>query len=342
MMKTLISGILIAILVATAVLISPTNPVLASSPGGVPMQKLQEDLTKYQYPYSELPAAERVQLAQYEITPLHEQIADFQPGQQNTMNYLQNALMHMEELLPTGSAQANLASAGVINTLRSTAPVAINMIYYGQNSISFSSGETVEQAIISAQPEFLVDNSKAGPWKGDANVSQYKSAGIKYFEYLAGGYEGKITDSIPDSLQANLNFITAAAKEGAYGIFLDQVSDGIYTTANYSYLSSICSKAHSLGLKVVFNPGVSTWASKLMNYCDYINSSETWQIGTSLTSIQNTYKSQMWLETQGINDPTTAADLTKAAWSDGVLAEYACDQYIVLPTWLPIYVSDLR
>jgi hypothetical protein len=346
-MKKLVSGLLVVLMVAMTILISPVNKVLADSPGNISQQQLQEDLVKYSYPYSDVPVNEREQLAQYEINTLNQQVANFQPGGEYTLNYLENALANMQKLLGN-SSQTHTTPSAVTNSTSSTAPVAINMIYYGQNSILFSAGETVEQAIINAQPEFLVDNSAAGPWDGDANVSQYKSAGIKYFEYLAGGYEGKIKDSIPDSLQANLKYIAAAAKEGAYGIFLDQVSDGIYTTANYSYLSSIYNEAHSLGLKVVFNTGVSTWASKLMNYCDYMNSSENWQIGTSLTTIQSKYAKQIWMETEGVTGTTaataatTAANLTEAAWSDGILAEYACNEYIVLPSWLPSYVSDLR
>ena len=44
-------------------------------------------------------------------------------------------------------------------------------------------------------------------------------AGIKYFEYLDGGYEGTVSRSIPNDLQSNLNYLMAAETAGAYGIF---------------------------------------------------------------------------------------------------------------------------
>jgi hypothetical protein len=215
--------------------------------------------------------------------------------------------------------------------LAASAPIPINLIYYGSNTSS------VTAAIIAAHPEFLVDNSPAGPWGGDANVSEYMAAGIKYFEYLDGGYEGTQARAIPNDLQSNLNYITAVAKEGAYGIFLDEVSDSP-DAASISYLSAIYNAAHTLGLKVAFNTGVSSFSSVLMNYCDYMNSSETWGNNT-LTSSQTTYGSRIWMETEGVTSASAAATLTEGAWNDGILAEYACGDYNDLPSWLSSYIS---
>jgi hypothetical protein len=108
--------------------------------------------------------------------------------------------------------------------------------------------------------------------------------------YIDGGYEGTQSRSMPNDLQSNLNFITAAAQAGAYGIFLDEVSDGIYMTPKYNYLQQIASKAHSLGLKVPFNTGTDSWADQLMNYADYINSSEAWN-NAPLTKSQSKWAS---------------------------------------------------
>jgi len=215
--------------------------------------------------------------------------------------------------------------------LAATAPVPVNLIYYGSNTSS------VTAAIIAVHPEFLVDNSPAGPWGGDANVSEYMAAGIKYFEYLDGGYEGTQARAIPNDLQSNLNYITAVAKEGAYGIFLDEVSDSPNATS-ISYLSQIYNAAHALGLKVAFNTGVSSFSTVLMNYCDYMNSSETWGNNT-LTSSQITYGSRIWMETEGVTSASAAAVLTEGAWNDGILAEYACGDYNDLPSWLSSYIS---
>jgi hypothetical protein len=220
-------------------------------------------------------------------------------------------------------------------TLAATTSIPINMVYYGLHN------DTVDQRIINAHPEFLVDNSAAGPWKGNASISKFMSAGIKYFEYLDGGYEGSLPGPIPNSLSSNLNYITAAAQSGAYGVFLDEVSDGKGVTPNYTYLQQIAGKAHGLGLKVVFNTGMSSWADQLMNYCDFMNSSEYWN-NTSLTASQSTWASRTWLLTGGVSSASTAANLTRSAWNIGIRAHYACESYTALPSWLESYVSQVN
>ena len=62
-----------------------------------------------------------------------------------------------------------------------SAPVPINMIYYGWLN------STISQNIVNTHPLYLVANSPAGPWHGNANISQFTAAGIKYFEYIDGG-----------------------------------------------------------------------------------------------------------------------------------------------------------
>jgi flagellar hook assembly protein FlgD len=335
-MKKWISAIVVLLVTATAVLASPANPALAGSPGGTHENQLQEYLNKYKYPYAEVPPDERVPLAQYAIKKLNEQIAHFQPGKGTTMTYLTSTLTHMQELL-TSPAQETIAPEGVIAQVSAAgaAAVAINMIYYGWNYSS------TDQRIINAVPEFLVNNSPAGPWKGNADVGKFMSAGIKYFEYIDGGYEGTQSRSIPNDLQSNLNYITAADQAGAYGIFLDEVSDGIWTPANYTYLQQISEYAHSLGLKVVFNTGMSTWSDNLMNDCDYVNSSEDWQ-DTSLTASQSKWASRTWLLTESVSSASKAISLTEGAWNKGIRAHYACASYMSLPDWLEDYVSGIR
>ena len=334
-MKRSAPGIVIALIFAAAFLIIPANQIQASVSDNGDQVNLQEDLLKYKYPYSELLPGERAELATYEINVLNEQIADFHPGQGTTLSYLENAIANLQQLLPA-SSPVYFDSTAVTASSSSTvnAPVAINMIYYGSN------GGGADQRIISAHPEFLVDNSPAGPEDGDANISEYMSAGIKYFEYLDGGYEGTASRTIPNDLRSNLNYITAAAQTGAYGIFLDEVSD-YPNAASLSYLQQIYNQAHSLGLKVVFNTGEASWSGELMKYCDYMNSSETWNNNT-LTESQNKYANRVWLETQGVSDATTATKLTENAWGNGIKAEYACDEYTALPDWLESYVTQIR
>jgi len=233
-MKKWISSFLISLLTVTLIIISPTSPVLASAPRGISNQQLQDDMYKYKYPYAEVPPDERVQLIQYAIKILNEDIANFQPGRGTTLTYLESTLKHMKELLsaPVKAAVSPQGGTGYVSGAEVT-PVAIDMIYYGSNSSS------TDQRIVNAMPEFLVNNSPAGPWNGDANINTFTSAGIEYFEYIDGGYEGTHPRSIPNDLQSNLKYIAAAKSAGAYGIFLDEVSDGIWTNPNYDYLDQI-------------------------------------------------------------------------------------------------------
>jgi hypothetical protein len=140
-------------------------------------------------------------------------------------------------------------------------------------------------------------------------------------------------------LASNLNYITASSQAGASGIFLDEVSQ-YPSSSSLAYLKQIADKAHSLGLKVVFNVGVDSWSDSLMSYCDYVNSSEVWN-NAPLSASQTRWASRTWLLTQGVNDAATAASLTKAAWSKGILAEYACNSYTQIPGWLGSYASLL-
>jgi hypothetical protein len=223
------------------------------------------------------------------------------------------------------------APADTESVAAASTTVPINMIYYGWHD------STVDNSIISAKPEFLVDNSPAGPWKGNASISKFTSAGIKYFEYIDGGYEGTAKQAIPNDLQSNLNYISAAAAAGAYGVFLDEVSSSP-SSASLNYLKQIADKAHSLGLKVVFNVGVDSWSDSLMAYCDFINSSEIWN-NAPLTASQSKWASRTWLLTQDLTDATTAAYLTNSAISEGINAHYGTTSYGALPTWLGSYVS---
>ena len=223
-------------------------------------------------------------------------------------------------------------SIGAVNGVNAaSASASINLIYYGTNS------STTDQSIINANPEYLVNNSPVGPWGGNANISKFMSAGIKYFDYIDGGYEGIVSQAIPNDLQSNLNYINAIAKAGAYGVFVDEVSASPSASA-LNYLKQLADRAHSLGLKVVFNVGVDSWSDSLMSYCDFINSSEVWNNNT-LTASQIKWASRTWFLTQGVNDATTAANLTQAAWSKGIKAEYVCSSYIALPTWLANYIT---
>jgi hypothetical protein len=225
----------------------------------------------------------------------------------------------------------SFTTAKEVNAASTT--VSINLIYYGTNS------NTSDQSIINANPEYLVNNSPAGPWGGNADITKFTSAGIKYFDYIDGGYEGTVSMAIPNDLQSNLNYIDAIAEAGAYGVFIDEVS-AFPSSAALNYLKQLADRAHSLGLEVVFNVGVDSWSDSLMDYCDFINSSEVWN-NASLTPSQTKWASRTWFLTQDVNDATTAANLTKAAWSKGIKAIYVCSSYVALPTWLASYIAQI-
>ena len=209
----------------------------------------------------------------------------------------------------------------------------ISMFYYGEHS------DAIDEAIINARPEYLVGNSMAGPREGNADIGKFSAAGIKYFEYLTGGYEEKYPKTLPVDLQSNLDYIEAVAAAGGYGIFFDEVSDGVWTPVDYDYLQQISAKAHSLGLKVVFNTGVNNWVDGLMDYCDYIGSTEQWA-NAPLTASQQRWASRLWLlRREGVEDAATAAELTVNAWDKGALSAYATSSLVTLPLWLPEYIS---
>ena len=206
----------------------------------------------------------------------------------------------------------SFAPAATNNVAAASTTLPLNLIYYGWHDAAVDAG------IISANPEFLVDNSPAGPWRGNASVSKFTSAGIKYFEYIDGGYEGTTPQAIPNDLQSNLNYINAAVAAGAYGVFVDEVSS-YPSAASLNYLKQIADRAHLQGLKVVFNVGVDSWSDSLMAYCDFINSSEIWN-NAPLTASQSKWASRTWLLTQNVSSATTAAYLTNAAISKGIKA----------------------
>ena len=245
-----------------------------------------------------------------------------------------NILLHITATLALIIASVfAIATTTTNRVVAASTTVPVNMIYYGWHNTA------VDTQIINAHPEFLVDNSPTGPWGGNASISKFTSAGIKYFEYIDGGYEGKVGQFIPNDLQSNLNYINAAAAGGAYGVFVDEVSSNP-SNASLNYLMQLADRAHSLGLKVVFNCGVNSWSDSLMDYCDFINSSEVWN-NNSLTTSQTKWASRTWLLTQNVTNATTAAYLTNASISKGIRAHYACTTYGALPAWLGTYVAQI-
>jgi len=218
------------------------------------------------------------------------------------------------------------------NPVNAATITPFNLVFYGTHTSS------IDQRIVNANPMFLIDNTPKGPWHGNCNTSYFASYGIKVFSYIDGGYEGTQGRAIPNDLQSNLNYIDAIATEaGVYGIFLDEVSS-YPSSAGISYLSQIYNRAKQRGLAVMFNTGVNSWSDTLMQYCDYMNSSEVYS-GASMTATQQKWASRTVLLTQGVSSANTAAGLTNTAISLGFLAHYASVSYMSLPDYLEPYVS---
>lgn len=207
-------------------------------------------------------------------------------------------------------------------------------IYYGWFSAA------VYAYLLAVAPGIVVACSPAGPWQGNGQIATLKNGGINFFEYLDGGYEAAVPGPIPNDLESNLMFIQKIATAGAYGIFLDQVSSYPDATKRH-YLSQIYAKAHELGLKVAFNTGVDNWADSLMQYCDYMNSSEIWD-NEPLSPSQCKWLNTVWLLTQGVTSEARAVELTKAALEEGIGAHYACNAYGALPDFYVSYMSQIK
>ena len=222
--------------------------------------------------------------------------------------------------------------SGVPVAAASTGMNPINLVFYGTHD------SAIDRQIVAAKPIFLIDNTPAGPWGGNCDASYFAGYGIKVFCYIDGGYEGTQPRSIPNDLTSNLNYIDAISKEsGVYGVFLDEVS-AEPSSASLNYLSQIYTRAKQDGLAVMFNTGVDTWSDSLMQYCDYINSSEEYS-GGMMTASQQKWASRTVLLAQNISDAATAANLTNTAVAKGFLAEYSCLSYENLPSYLTTYAS---
>jgi hypothetical protein len=202
--------------------------------------------------------------------------------------------------------------------------------------------EAAIKKITDAKPSYIISNSPAGPWKGNAVIKTFTGAGIKYFEYLDGGYEGTKPGDIPNDLQSNLRFMKAVKKAGGDGVFLDQVASSPQYKSK-KYLIAIANKATELELSLVFNVGVAKWDDWLVDYSDYISSSENWR-GEALSDSQAKWKERTWLLSKNTATLEEAVRLSKAAGAMGIDAQYACPDgvYQVLAPWFGDYMAAVR
>ena len=196
---------------------------------------------------------------------------------------------------------------------------------------------------------FDIDNTPHGPWGGNCTASKFSAAGIKVFSYITAGYENGYSESIPNDLTSNLNYIDsiAANDTGTYGIFMDEVdsdpNNSPYPSSGaafkWNYLQQISQEAHNKGLKLMCNTGENTWDDELMDDCDYLMSTEDYQ-GAALTASQSKWASRVVVLSEYVTDPSTAIEYTNKALSLGLLASYA-GPYTGLPSWWTTYITGI-
>lgn len=196
-------------------------------------------------------------------------------------------------------------------------------------------------AVINFKPDILIDNTAHGYW-GQNNgftgciPSYYTPYGIEVYSYIAGGYEGTLYNSNIDNLTVNLTRIEGIASDGATGVFLDEVSNFPNDTKK-AYLQAIYDKCESLGLKLIFNPGTSSFDSWLMSRCNYLMSDEQYNGTREPSSSEMAYADRMLVIRHSINSADDAATITWGAFANGFGFSYVCTEYTNLPTWLNDY-----
>jgi hypothetical protein len=229
-------------------------------------------------------------------------------------------------------AGSNVRNVALVKTATGYRLCIVN---YGWNT------SATNQAVINAKPDMTINNSSVGPWKGNASILAFMNAGIPYFEYLDGGYEGTQARSIPNDLQSNIAFMVAAKNAGAYGIFLDEVSTNP-NAASISYLTAIHNEALLLGLKTIFNTGYYVFdAATLKNLTDLLMADEDYT-GNVPTSSEIAFGlSRIIVVNDQVATAANAISITKAAWIN--FGETWCTDSVsyALPSYMAAYIAGL-
>ncbi|MGI2336712.1 MAG: Ig-like domain-containing protein [Dehalogenimonas sp.] len=201
-----------------------------------------------------------------------------------------------------------------------TATRPLALVYYGWHD------SAVDQRIINAAPEILIDNTPAGYWHGNANVALFQSQGIKVFSYIDSSYGAR-------PIGDNYALIDAIAKEGSFGIFMDQAS-----SSATAYNQNIYNYAKSKGLSVIINPGMPYVSADVYTVADYVMTDEHY-VGRAPTAVEATHLDQTIVIGFGNWTAAQAASYTNAAWSNGFAYSWHEQlEYNSLPSWLEEYV----
>ena len=215
----------------------------------------------------------------------------------------------------------------------------ICMLDYNLHNDNFPNADMT--TIKNVKPDILIDNTPGGYW-GEFNGGigclpvQYTPLGIQVFSYIAGGYEGTFHGNNIDNLSANLARVDAIANDHATGVFLDEVSS-FPTPAGKVYITAIWDRCIMKGLKLIVNPGVSSFDPWLMDHCHFLLSDEHYN-GRALTASEAPYNDRILVVAQDVTNAAAAAAISINARAQGFGYSYACQLYINLPAWLSNYL----
>ena len=217
-----------------------------------------------------------------------------------------------------------------------SATIPLCMVDYGTDDVA---------TIQAANPAILIDNTAHGYWGGNSNPANYPNT--HEFSYITGGYEGTeyVSNGVPtteDSLAANLTRIDGIASDGAWGVFLDEVSS-YPTTAGKSYLSSIYARCQADNLKLAINCGDNEFDwNFLTGVCDYIMTNEQYNGGSPSTSEIGIGLSRCFVANDNCSSSANAISYTETAWNDGYGYAWCTNSTSYdLPSYLSTYISGI-
>jgi hypothetical protein len=236
--------------------------------------------------------------------------------------------------LSTGKITVNGSSAPISTPVLTLAPTAVPvssgllrlaMVYYGGHDA------TTDQRILNAKPALLIDNTPAGYWHGTCSSSKFQAAGIKVFSYIDSSYS-------KFDLNTNLALIDAIAKEGTYGVFLDELNP-----VADSYLQAIYARTKKDGVKLMVNPGMPSFDANIYNYADFVMTDEQYTGRQPSSSEQGHLAQTVVVGFQSGMTAQLAAQYTKAAWANNFgYSWHETQEYTTLPSWLETYTGLLH
>ena len=225
----------------------------------------------------------------------------------------------------------------------------INLIYYGNHT------PKIDARILKIRPQYVIINSPHSLW-GEVSgvnvlrdIAEYKTAGIKVFGYITGGYEGSGSNGILSrkwyTMEMNQTLIkNMAVIDLVDGIFIDECNSFPGPDSRV-YLKNLTDAAHRYGLLTWGNVGeaqLSNWFFTGGGF-DMMHSDEDWS-GRSLSQVQHDWGN--WISVSGIKPGYNARDafnLTIKAWQMGLAYCYITDfGYTSIPAWLEDYADLLK